>query len=84
MTQQQVGDRFDPPVDKGTISRWETTARGLTINSLAAYAEAIGVQPSALYHKPNDDEDLEALAARVPRQERRTARRLLRALVEPD
>lgn len=55
LTQEQVGGRFDPPVEKGQISKWETGGRQGVINTavVAEYAQAIGVRdPKRLYSLP--------------------------------
>lgn len=41
VSQEALGLRFDPPVDKGTISRWEAIPKGLSIHVVQAYAEAL-------------------------------------------
>lgn len=53
LTQEQVGQRIDPPVDKGTVSRWENAGPGrLTLGVIAAYAEALDLSPADLYRHP--------------------------------
>jgi transcriptional regulator with XRE-family HTH domain len=53
LSQQEVGNRIDPPVDKGTVSRWENAAPGrLTLGVLAAYAEALGRPVADMYRRP--------------------------------
>lgn len=50
---QDVGDRTKPPVDKGTVSRWESAPPGrISTGALAAFAEAIGVHVTDLYRPP--------------------------------
>jgi len=55
LTQDQMGGRFDPPVEKGQISKWETAGRQGVINTsvVAEYAQALGVKdPRRLYGLP--------------------------------
>lgn len=53
MTLEQLGGRFEPPVDKGTVSRWENAKPGhLTLGVIAAYAEAIERPVADLYRLP--------------------------------
>ena len=81
LTQQDVGDRFDPPVDKATVSRWETDRRGLSLNVLAAYAEALEIQPPQLYHPPSEQESLDELVARAPKRVQKTVRDVVGTLI---
>lgn len=41
LNQTDLGLRFEPPVSKGTISKWENNEREPTIGVLQAYAEAL-------------------------------------------
>lgn len=60
MTQEQLGNRIHPPVDKGTVSRWETAQPGrLSLGVIAAYAEAIG-RPVVDMYRPAPKEADEA------------------------
>lgn len=53
LTQEQLGGRIHPPVDKGTISRWETAPPGrLSLGVIAAYAEAVGRPVVDMYRPP--------------------------------
>lgn len=53
ISQETFGQRFHPPVDKGTISRWENAKPGhLTLGVIAAYAEALGRRPAEMYRPP--------------------------------
>lgn len=53
LTQEQLGLRFKPPVDKGTVSRWENAKAGkLTLGVIAAYAEALGKKAHEMYFPP--------------------------------
>lgn len=78
MTQEEVGSRFDPEVPKGTISKLEKKARNepigdderthLTHGAIAAYAEALHVPISKLYHLPPREDDrpsLDPMAAKL-------------------
>ena len=63
-TQEKIGARIGPDgVDKGTISRWESSDRIPTINVMAAFAEAIGIRVVDLYRLPSDRCSLDLLAA---------------------
>lgn len=60
LTQEQLGERLEPPVANMTVSRWERAARGgsgqvAQMNSgvLAAVAEALDCEPQDLYRHPN-------------------------------
>jgi transcriptional regulator with XRE-family HTH domain len=87
-TQQDVGDCFDPPTDKGTISRYERDRRGLSLNVLAAYAEALAqltgrpFPATRLYRAPDDDESIDDMLARAPKDLRRTAREMIDVLLK--
>lgn len=72
LTQEALGLRIEPPVDKGTVSRWEAAPPGrLTLGVLAAYAEALGRHARDMYNLPpltGDDElatELEFLRKRT-------------------
>lgn len=55
LTQDQMGGRFDPPVEKGQVSKWETAGRQGAINTavVAEYAEALGIKDARrLYGLP--------------------------------
>jgi transcriptional regulator with XRE-family HTH domain len=87
LKQQQVGDAFEPPTDKGTISRYERDRRGLSLNVLAAYAEALStlsgrrIPVTHLYRRPNDEESLDDMVARAPKALRETAREMIGLLL---
>jgi transcriptional regulator with XRE-family HTH domain len=54
LTQEAVGNRFDPPVAKGQISKWEkagATGR-IGAETVAAYAEAINRKQILMYSPP--------------------------------
>ena len=64
LTQEQLGNRFKPPVDKGTVSRWENAPAGrITTGVIAAYAEALGRPTVDMYRRPQDEPSLDAMAA---------------------
>jgi transcriptional regulator with XRE-family HTH domain len=54
VSQQDLGNRFDPPVAKGTISRWESKPSTVSLGVVSAYAEALGpkVRVIDLYRLP--------------------------------
>jgi transcriptional regulator with XRE-family HTH domain len=53
VSQEQLGNRIQPPVDKGTVSRWENAPPGrLTLGVIAAFAEALDLHPTQLYRPP--------------------------------
>jgi len=81
LTQEQVGNRITPPVDKGTVSRWETAAPGrISTGVIAAYAEAIGQHVRDMYGKPDDGPSLDAIAADLTRELREQAVNVVTAL----
>jgi hypothetical protein len=64
LTQEQLGQRIDPPVDKGTVSRWESAPPGkLSLGVIAAYAEALGREAADMYRPPDTGPSLDAIAA---------------------
>jgi hypothetical protein len=64
LSQEELGQRLRPKVDKGTVSRWENARPGI-LNSgvIAAYAEALGRHAIDMYRKPDDGPSLDAMAA---------------------
>lgn len=63
-TLEQIGDRINPPVAKGTVSRWEEAPPGkLTPGVVAAYAEALGRHFLEMYRKPDEGPSLDVIAA---------------------
>jgi transcriptional regulator with XRE-family HTH domain len=54
LSQTDLGNRIDPPVDKGTVSRWEKTARAGKVSTaiVAAYAEALNRHPIQMLSPP--------------------------------
>lgn len=66
LTQEQVGNRITPPVDKGTVSKWENAKPGgLTLGVIAAYAEALGKHVTEMYRLPAEGPSLDAMAAQL-------------------
>jgi transcriptional regulator with XRE-family HTH domain len=81
LTQQQLGERIDPIVDKGTVSRWEAAKPGhLTLGVIAAFAEALGKHPTEMYRPPQDGPSLDALAAPLEPRDREVAADLITRL----
>lgn len=75
LTQEALGLRFQPPVDKATISRWESITaiggkdregRSLSVGVVAAYAEALGREAVEMYRPPAAHPSLDALLAKMP------------------
>lgn len=64
LSQEQLGQRIDPPVDKGTVSRWEGHARHgkLTTGVVGAYAEALGREFDDMLRHPSMPEPLDRVA----------------------
>jgi transcriptional regulator with XRE-family HTH domain len=54
LTQPTVGERFDPPVSKGQVSKWEKMASGGRIGAetVAAYADALGRRREQMFRPP--------------------------------
>lgn len=76
LSQEDLGNRFDPPVAKGTISRWEKAPPGkLTAGVIAAYAEALERLPTDMYRLPKAKEppSLDAIAAKLSPETRAQA-----------
>lgn len=81
MTQTQVGNRIKPPVDKGTVSRWESAAPGkLTPGVIAAFAEAINRHVGDMYRPPAAGPSLDAMASELPKDLRERAVDFIAAL----
>lgn len=53
-TLEEIGARFNPPVEKAQVSKWESMgAKGfISTGTVAAYAEAIGKTPIEMYYPP--------------------------------
>lgn len=84
LSQEAVGNRFHPPVERGTISRFELSTRNLSLNVLAAFAEALRVPVAALYRPPTEDESLDEIVAGAPKPLQKKARELLTILVKSE
>lgn len=66
LTQEQLGNRIKPPVDKPTVSRWENAPPGrLTLGVIAAYAEALGRDAPEMYRRPAEGPSLDAMASNL-------------------
>ena len=75
LTQQQLADRLPvgddgKPTGKDQISRWERSERGMTMDVQAALAEALGIDPGALFHDP-DRPSVDELLRNAPPEQRR-------------
>jgi len=81
LTQQQVGDRINGGVEKGTVSRWETTKRVPSINVIAAYAEALRIPTSYLFRRPETRASLDEIMADASDELKNKAEEMLRILV---
>ncbi len=76
LTQQQLADRLPAGDDgkatgKDQVSRWERSKRGMTMDVQAALAEALGIDPGALFHDPEQpsiDSLLRSASPEVRRQ----------------
>lgn len=63
LTQTELGLRISPPVDKGTVSRWENSRPGLLhLGVIEAFAEALGRKPGDMYLHPDHGPSLDAIA----------------------
>lgn len=81
MTQEALGQRIKPPVDKGTVSRWEAAPPGrLSAGVIAAYAEALGRTAPEMYRKPNLGPSLDAMVAGLPEELREHAINVVSAI----
>lgn len=53
LSQEQLGGRIEPPVDKGTVSRWENAKPGkISLGVIAAFAEAVDRSTRDMYELP--------------------------------
>lgn len=53
LTLEELGNRIEPAVDKGTVSRWENAKPGhLTLGVIAAFAEAVDRPVADMYRLP--------------------------------
>lgn len=81
LTQEQLGGRIHPPVDKGTVSRWEKAPPGkLSTGVIAAYAEAVGRHVTDMYRRPADGPSLDAMADQLDADLREQAVNVITAL----
>lgn len=64
LSQTDLGNRIEPPVDKGTVSRWEKTARTGKISTaiVVAYAEALNRRPVQMLSPPSAPAPLDIIA----------------------
>ena len=66
ISQETLGGRIEPPVDKGTVSRWENAPPGrLSGGVIAAYAEALGRSAPDMYRQPEQGPSIDAMAAKL-------------------
>lgn len=89
MTGQQLAEALG--VDKGTVSRWETGARPVDSDAVAAIAEVFGIKPSDLWRPPTDAEfndvrefgsdELEKFLETATRQEKDALLGMARSLI---
>lgn len=77
LTQQQLGDRLG--VTDVTVSRWETGRTLLNTNVLAAFAEALNIEPQDVYRHP-DQPSADELLRDQPVEVRDQAIKLIKAL----
>jgi hypothetical protein len=64
LSQTDLGNRIEPPVDKGTVSRWEKTARLGKVSTaiVTAYAEALNRLPVQMLSPPHAPAPLDVVA----------------------
>lgn len=68
LSQEQLGERFHPPVSKSTVWRWEKAKpydRALTKGVIEAYAEALNRPVEDMYRRPEDGPSLDAMATKL-------------------
>lgn len=81
LTQEQLGQRIHPPVDKGTVSRWENAPAGrLSLGVIAAYAEALGRSAVDMYRRPEQGPSLDAMVSDLNDEVKSRAIALITAL----
>ena len=73
LTQQQLADRLPVGEDgkatgKDQVSRWERAERGMTMDVQAALAEALDIEPGALFRDPQQPSADEILRRATPEQ----------------
>lgn len=79
LTQEQLADRLE--TGKDTISRYERDDRKLTIEVAAAFAEALGIEPMAIFRHP-DQPSADELLARATPEQRRQAMAIIETLLK--
>lgn len=77
LTQKQLGERLG--VTDMTVSRWELGRVLLNTNVLAAFAEALGIEPMDLYRHP-DHPSADALLRGQTQDVKEQAFRLIEAI----
>ena len=67
LSQEQLGQRINPPVDKGTVSRWESAARKgkLPTAVVGAYAETLGRKFEDMLRHPAAPAPLDSVASEL-------------------
>jgi hypothetical protein len=72
LTQETIGNRIRPAVDKGTVSRWEKAARTgrLPTGVVAAYAEALGKTFGDMLRPPDAGPSLDSLVDKLAPEDR--------------
>lgn len=77
LSQKRLGERLG--VTDITVSRWETSRSLLSTNVLAAFAEALDIEPQDLYQHP-DQPSADALLRGQPQEIRDQAIAIIRAI----
>lgn len=81
LTQEQLGQRIHPTVDKGTVSRWENAPPGrLSLGVIAAYAEALDRPVQDMYRPPAAGPSLDGIAEGMEPDLRKQAVEVITAL----
>lgn len=84
LSQEQLGQRISPPVEKGVVSKWEKNglAGALPLGVVAAFAEALGRETVDMYRLPPKGAErpsLDLLADNVDPATRDAVETMLRA-----
>lgn len=79
LTQQDLADRLE--TTKGQISRWENNTRALTMDVQVALADALSIDPAALFRDPEQPSADDLLRNATPEQ-RRQAFTVIEALLK--
>lgn len=66
LTQQQLADRLDTGKDQ--VSRFENNKRAMTIDAAAAFGDALGIGPLAIFRHPDTPSADELLRTASPEQ----------------